>query len=180
MLGASGEMVPGNPSRMFPTWANYNLPKSGTPDFGRPGMTAARRFRGAPERRARSALLPAIVAVVAVVLIAAAILCVDFRQAGAKVSRLLRARRLRANRAVGDRRSLGASRGVLDAGPILAAAQESQHAALDAQDVLGGEADMRLVGSSIHGIVDLAVPSVGLGGGHPEQDRHPERRPGAL
>jgi hypothetical protein len=24
---------------MFPIWANYDLPKSGTPDFGVPGMT---------------------------------------------------------------------------------------------------------------------------------------------
>jgi hypothetical protein len=26
--------VDGSPSRMFPTWANHELPKSGIPDFG--------------------------------------------------------------------------------------------------------------------------------------------------
>src|ERR1700738_1314594 len=36
------------PSRMFPTWASYSLPKSGTPDFGVPGMTLLPRAIALP------------------------------------------------------------------------------------------------------------------------------------
>src|ERR1700687_3504266 len=41
---ALSDVIPGCPSRMFPTWANYDLPKSGTPDFGVPGSHLAASF----------------------------------------------------------------------------------------------------------------------------------------
>src|SRR5262249_52905802 len=70
----------------------------------------------------------------------------------------------------GDR---GAGRRTL---PVLAAAQEAEHAALDAQLVLALENDAPGVDFAVLRVVDLAVPAIGLGLLHGKQDLHADDR----
>src|SRR5207253_3025616 len=64
--------------------------------------------------------------------------------------------------------------------PVLPAAQEAQHAALDAQNVLADERDSARIILAVLGVIDLAFPSVGLGRLHVDQDVHSHHAAAAL
>ena len=64
----------------------------------------------------------------------------------------------------------------VDASPLLAAAEDAEHATLYVQRVGSLQADIAAVGAAILRIVNFSGPSALLPGGpHAEQDRHAER-----
>src|SRR6185437_11744250 len=80
----------------------------------------------------------------------------------------------------GGRRRNGCARLLYDARPVLAAAQDAEHASLNLEYVGIEQADVRRIRAAVLRVVDVAVPLVLLRLRHAEEHRHSQRRPAAL